>query len=139
MNQHARILIVEDEAVIASDLKEALIQAGYEVTAVVSSGELAVQKAAEEQPDLVLMDIRLSGALDGIDAAEQIRQQSHIPVIYLTTHADADILSRAKSPPPCGYLLKPVHPQELQLTIAMALDKHHLETELHATNQRLEQ
>ena len=139
INQHARILIVEDEAVIASDLKEALIQAGYEVTAVVSSGELAVQKAAEERPDLVLMDIRLSGALDGVEAAAQIRQQSPIPVIYLAAHADADVISCTKAPPPCEYLLKPVHLQELQLTIAMALYKHHLETELHATNQRLEQ
>ena len=132
-------MIVEDEALIAIEIRQKVRLAGYEVTSIVTSGELAVRKAGEDQPDVVLMDIRLPGALDGIEAGDQIRSQYNIPVIYLTAYADADSIARAKLTDPFGYLLKPVQRKELQVTIEIALYKHKLQNELQETNRRLEQ
>ena len=131
----AKILIVEDESLVAKDMKNLLGKMGYVVPATVSSGEVAIQKVAETQPDLVLMDIMLKGDMDGVEAAEQIRDIFHIPVIYVTAYADEDTMRRAKITAPYGYILKPFQERELQIAIEMALYKHKIERELEESKQ----
>lgn len=128
--KNAQILIVENEGIIAADLAQRLQSNGCTVLAVVASGAEAIQKAVELCPDLVLMDIRLRGAMDGIEAAARIHAQVNIPIIYLTAHADQATLERAKVTEPFGYLLKPFEDRELQITIEMALYKHRMEQAL---------
>jgi signal transduction histidine kinase len=139
MKTSARILIVEDDGLIATEMHQMLTAAGYEVSAAVASGERAVHSAAVDPPDLVLMDITLPGALDGIEAAAWIRARQNIPIIYLTGHADTALIERAKVTEPFGYLLKPFQDKEVQAAIEMALCKHRMEITLQETNQRLEQ
>jgi len=117
----AKILIVEDEFVIAQDLKMTVEGFGHDICAVVATGEDAVIKANEYLPDLILMDIMLEGDMDGIEAAEMINQNKDIPLIYLTAYADTSTLIRAKASKPEAYLLKPWDERELQSTIKMAL------------------
>ncbi|MHC5034564.1 MAG: response regulator, partial [Planctomycetota bacterium] len=124
---NARIQVVEDESIVALDIKDNLEILGYNVVAVESSGEPAIQKAIETRPDLVLMDIRLKGEMDGIEAAQQIRAHLGTPVIYLTAYADEATLQRAKITEPYGYILKPFEERELHTTIEMALYKHRME------------
>ncbi|MFB2836314.1 EAL domain-containing protein [Floridanema evergladense] len=131
----AKILIVEDEAIVAIDLQTTLEDLEYIVTAVVESGEMAIEKARETQPDLILMDIRLAGQVDGIEAAEVIRSQLDIPVIYLTAYSDKETLNRARLTLPFGYLIKPFEDRELQTTIEMALYKHQIEKQLRENTQ----
>jgi len=119
-----RILVVEDENIIAKDIQNELVGLGYDVLAVVARGEEAVEKAKETSPDLVLMDIIIKGKIDGIEAANQIRNRFNIPVVYLTAYADKKTLERAKITEPFGYLLKPFSEKELCGTIEMALYKH---------------
>jgi len=97
-----KILVVEDEAIIAKDLQWRLEGMGYEVPAVIASGEEAISRTVEFKPDLVLMDIMLLGEIDGIEAANEIRAKSDIPIIYLTAYADDEILERAKISEPFG-------------------------------------
>ncbi|MBI1910515.1 MAG: response regulator [Deltaproteobacteria bacterium] len=125
----ARILIVEDEAIVAKDIGMNLKDFGYEVTSIVSSGEEAIEKASIDKPDLVLMDIVLQGKVDGISAAEEISKLK-IPVVYLTAHADQATLERAKISEPFGYILKPFECRELHCNIEIALSKHKLESKL---------
>jgi PAS domain S-box-containing protein len=127
---NARIQVVEDESIVALDIKDNLEILGYNVVAVESSGEQAIQKAIETRPDLVLMDIRLKGEMDGIEAAQQIRAHLGTPVIYLTAYADEATLQRAKITEPYGYILKPFEERELHTTIEMALYKHRMEKRL---------
>lgn len=126
----SRILVVEDESIVAFDIQNLLKKLGYEVPAIVSSGEQAVASAAELKPDLVLMDIRLKGKLDGVQAAEQIRSRFDIPLVYLTAYADEATLQRAKVTQPFGYLVKPFGEKELQVAIEVALYKHQMESRL---------
>jgi CheY-like chemotaxis protein len=119
-----RALIVEDEALIAEELRERLSRLGITVIATVSSGEEGVEIATKEQPDLVLMDIRLSGAKDGVQAAKEILQQVDIPIVYLTAHSDRLTVERAKSTEHDGFILKPFLRSELQSTIEVALQRH---------------
>ncbi|MBW2204117.1 MAG: response regulator, partial [Deltaproteobacteria bacterium] len=109
----AEILIVEDDGVVARDIQNRLENLGFEVYAIVPSGEKAIQKAKEDSPDLVLMDIMLKGEMDGTVAAEQIRSQFDIPVVYLTAYADKGVLERAKVTEPFGYIIKPFEDREL--------------------------
>jgi len=125
-----RILIVEDEVIIAEDIRKSLENLGYTVPSVVSSGEAAIKKVEELNPDLVLMDIMLDGKIDGIDAASQIRSIFNIPVVYLTAYSDGKILERAKITEPFGYIIKPFKERELQINIEMALYKHEVENQL---------
>jgi diguanylate cyclase (GGDEF)-like protein/PAS domain S-box-containing protein len=125
-----RILIVEDEGLIARDIEDMVRNAGYEICAVVGTGEDAVEKAETTHPDLILMDIILRGAMDGVEAAEKIREQFNIPVIYLTAHTDENTLERAKLTEPLGYTLKPVEQKELMTVMEMALYKHQMENKL---------
>ncbi len=137
MMSKIRILVVEDESLVARDIQNMLRSLGYEVTGVVASGEQAIQKAAASVPDLVLMDIVLKGDIDGIAAAEQLWEEYGIPVIYLTAYADDTTFERAKLTKPFGYLLKPFEERELQTTIEMALYKSKMEMRLREREQWL--
>jgi PAS domain S-box-containing protein len=128
--EEAKILLVEDEGIVALDIQSRLSNLGYTVPAACSSGEAAIEKATEMYPDLVLMDIRLKGEIDGIEAARQIQALLDIPVVYLTAHADAATVERAKQTGPFGYVLKPVEERELQTNIEMALYRHKSERRL---------
>ena len=125
-----RILIVEDEGLIARDIEDMVRNASYQVCAVVGTGEDAIEKAETTHPDLILMDIILRGDMDGVEAAEKIRERFNIPVIYLTAHTDENTLQRAKLTEPLGYTLKPVEQKELMTVIEMALYKHQMENKL---------
>lgn len=124
------ILIVEDEQIVALDIKNSLENAGYTVMGCTNSGETAIQKVLELIPDLVLMDIGLKGQMDGVEAATYIRDKFNIPVIFLTAFADQSTLERARLAEPYGYLLKPFEERELNIAIEMALYKHNLERKL---------
>jgi signal transduction histidine kinase len=119
----ARILIAEDEALIAEELRERVGCMGHTVVAVVATGEEAVARAEDSAADLVLMDIRLQGTIDGVDAAAAIRHRLHLPVVFLTAHSDEPTVDRAKRTEPLGYLLKPFVASELRVTIEIALHK----------------
>jgi PAS domain S-box-containing protein len=130
MPDHTTIFIVEDEAIVANDIKETLKGLGYTVTGIAKAGEIALQKIAELRPSLVLMDIHLAGKMDGIETAGQVKAKFKIPVIFLTAHADEELIKRAKVTEPYGYLLKPFNERELYTAIEMALHKHSLERAL---------
>lgn len=119
--EKARILIVEDEAIVSIELQKTLEQLGYRVTGTADRGADAVVKAEEEQPDLILMDIHLKDKMDGIEAASRIHLNHDIPVIFVTAYADEDKLERAKLALPYGYLLKPIQSRDLRVTVEMAL------------------
>jgi two-component system sensor histidine kinase/response regulator len=131
-----RIVVVEDEVIIARDIRATLERLGYDVLATIPSGEAAVVAAADMQPDLVLMDIMLRGNMDGIEAAEQIRSRYDIPVIFLTSFADDKTLQRAKITDPFGYILKPFEERELATNIELALYKHETEKQLKDSEDR---
>lgn len=126
----AKLLIVEDEGVVAWHIQEAVENMGHTVVGSVASGKKAVELVAETQPDLVLMDILLKGELDGIEAAQQIYDRFNTPVIYLTAYADDQTLERALTTNPFGYLIKPFQEKELRTTLEIALYRHRLETSL---------
>lgn len=122
-----RVLIVEDEMIVAMDLQSILIDLGYEVPNIVASGEEAIALAEQMQPDLVLMDIHLRDQLDGVEAALAIVSRLDIPVVYLTAYADSDTLRRACETSPYGYILKPFEARELRANLEIAFHKHQLE------------
>ncbi|PSB25756.1 hybrid sensor histidine kinase/response regulator [Stenomitos frigidus ULC18] len=132
-----QIMVVEDESVIAADIKDCLENLGYGVLAVVASGEEAVATATSLLPDLVLMDIRLKGVMDGIQAAAKIWQRLHIPVVYSTGHSDRGTMERAKATGPFGYVLKPVEEQEMYVAIETALQRFRLDQALQKREQWL--
>ncbi len=135
--QDRSILIVEDEQIVATELKEILTIMGYRIVAAVSTGPEALAATEEGQPDLILMDVRIKGAMDGIETAGRIKARWDIPVIYVTAHADQETLRRAKVTGPMGYVLKPFSERELQIAIEMAIYKHGMEKELKEQRQRL--
>jgi CheY-like chemotaxis protein len=109
---------------------------GYLAYPPVATGEMAVATAVEKRPDLILMDIILAGAMNGVEAAARIRARLQIPVIYLTAHADQGTLQRAKQTEPYGYILKPVEPRELAIAVEMALHKHEIEKKVRESERR---
>jgi signal transduction histidine kinase len=125
-----KILVVEDEAIVAEDIASRLENMGYVVADIVASGEAAIAAATESSPNLVLMDIMLRGEMDGVEAAQRIHQAFKIPVIYLTANADETTLQRAKLTEPFGYLLKPFKEKELKATIEIALARHEAEVQV---------
>ncbi|PYV91536.1 MAG: hybrid sensor histidine kinase/response regulator [Acidobacteria bacterium] len=133
----ARILVVEDEGIVAEDIQYRLENLGYAVPAVASSGEEAMKIAAETRPDLVLMDVVLKGTMNGVEAAKQMRDLFNIPVVYLTAYSDDNTLQGAKVTEPLGYVLKPFEERELQTTIEMALYRHEMERKLRESRQWL--
>jgi CheY-like chemotaxis protein len=124
-----KILVVEDEAIVSADIQDHLSRFGYKVVGSTDSGEQSVALASQLQPDLVLMDIMLSGPLDGAEAARQIRDQLHLPVIFLTANSDDITVNRARETDPFGFVLKPFEDRTLRITIEMALFKHRVERE----------
>ncbi len=132
----ARILIAEDEAIVAEDLALTLQDLGYQVVGTASTGLLAIQLAEESKPDLVSMDIKLRGEIDGIQASEQIRARFDIPVIFLTAYAETDVLSRAKVTEPYGFLAKPFSYHMLKITIETALYKHAADKRVKESEER---
>ncbi|TAL57132.1 MAG: response regulator transcription factor [Bacteroidetes bacterium] len=123
------ILIVEDESIVARDIQQSLKKLGYEVLGICATGEEAVSKAEQTKPSLVLMDIMLRGDMSGIEAADQIGQKLHIPIIFLTAYADSSTLSKAKVTEPYGYIIKPFKEIDLQTNIEIALYNHEKATE----------
>jgi PAS domain S-box-containing protein len=130
MPQGSKILIVEDEMIISMEIKQKLTAMGYVVTGQAITGESAIQKSGDSQPDLVLMDIRLKGEMDGIAAAKRIIDLYDLPIIFLTAHSDKATLERAISVSPSGYLLKPFKERELMTNIEMSLHKHRVRQKL---------
>lgn len=133
-----KILVVEDEIVIAEEIVDRLKGLGFDVPCKVTSGEDAIKKSEETRPDLVLMDIKLEGDMDGIGAARQIRERFDIPVIYLTAYSDEKTLNNAKITQPYGYVTKPYEDRDLEITIEMALYKHKIDMEIKRHEENLE-
>ncbi|MBD3285100.1 response regulator, partial [candidate division WOR-3 bacterium] len=129
MKPEINIFIVEDEGVVAKDIKASLVDLGYSVCGITSSGEEAIGMIDELKPDLVLMDIRLEGELDGIQTTEIVHKRFRIPVVYLTAYADKPTLERAKLSGPFGYIVKPFEDRDLEIAVEMALFKHRMERE----------
>ena len=131
-----RVLIVEDEALIAAELNERLSKLGMVVVGSVDAAEQAVERAVASRPDIVLMDVRLRGKRDGIDAAEDIRRVIDVPVVFLTAHSDRATVERSKQAAPFGYILKPFQEREVAIAIDVALHRHMLERQLVESQRR---
>lgn len=132
-----KILIVEDESIIAEDISDSLTARGYRVTGIVYSGEEAIQSVIELRPDLVLMDVNLQGEIDGIIAAEEIRTRFQIPVVYLTAFADENTLRRVNATKPFGYIVKPFEEKNLHTTIQLALHRNQYDSLTNLPNRSL--
>lgn len=122
MSDNKKIILVEDDFIIGMLLEKQILRMGYEVAAKVDSGEEAIERVREENPELVLMDIKLVGDIDGIEAMETIREFSSVPVIYLTGNADSNTRARAEKTGPEGYLIKPVDMKILREKILKIMD-----------------
>ncbi len=133
----ARVMLVEDERIVALNIKRKLKGLGYEVPAHTSSGNQALEMVLEARPDIILMDINIDGEIDGIETVTRISQKSHIPIIYLTAYSDEETLERARTTKPYGYLLKPFSDRELHATIQMALERYDSECAVEKSEQRL--
>ncbi len=125
-----KILIIEDEGLVAKDIQNMIRQLDYELPSVAHSGQDALDVLDELQPDLVLMDIGLRGGMDGIETAERIKAVIEVPIIYLTSYSDEDTLHRAKKTDPYGYIIKPFETIELKTTVEMALSRYRTEKQL---------
>lgn len=132
-----KILIVEDEALIAHDISMKLKKVGYRVIETVDSAEKSILAARALKPDIIIMDIVLKGDMDGIDAAARIRHEANIPIIFLTTYSDDTFIARAASQIPYGYILKPFRTQELIIQIEMTMHRHRFDMSLIEKNQVL--
>jgi response regulator RpfG family c-di-GMP phosphodiesterase len=132
-----KILVVEDEWVVADQICRNLRDFGYTVCSTASTGDEAIEKAEVEKPDLILMDIVLTGKMDGIEAADRITSQFDIPVLYLTAYTNQEYIERAKQTKPFGYLVKPYNQKELHTNIEMALHKHRADEEIKDYLKRL--
>ncbi len=130
------ILLVEDERIVAKDIERSVSGLGYEVAAIVQTGAAAFEKAREIRPDLILMDIKLKGKIDGIEAAAMIKDYCDVPIVYLTAFADDTTLERAKITEPFGYILKPFNDRELHTTIEMAVYRHRTEKLLRQSEKK---
>src|SRR5436190_4114709 len=132
-----RILVVEDETLVARDLHQTLERAGYEVTALCRTGAEAIEAVKMQQPDVVLMDINLGeGGMDGVEAATRIYRELEKPVVFLTGHADERTTERARKAQPYGYLLKPFHESELRSVVELAASRHRADRQLRASEER---
>ncbi len=136
-HRSARIAVVEDEIIIAADIRNILLKEGYDDAAILHSGEEAVEKIPEMKPDLVLMDIILGGTIDGIEASLRIREKIDVPIVFLTAHSYQKTLDRAKQTGPHGYILKPVNRNEIISTIETVLYRHNLEKRLREREEAL--
>jgi signal transduction histidine kinase len=132
------ILIVEDENIVALDMRMRLETMGYRVLDVVDTGSLALERALASSPDLVLMDIKLKGGQDGVEAARALRERAEVPVIFVTAFTDEKTLERAKKTSPYGYIVKPFHERELRIAIELALYKHEYERSIKSAKELAE-
>lgn len=132
-----QILVVENEIVVAEDIRAKLRGLGYAAPAICASGDDAIERSGRDRPDLVLMDIDLPGPTDGVAAATRIRERFNIPVVYLTAYADPETVDRAKVAEPYGYILKPFEVRELHSAVQIALYKHRMEQAVRESEQRL--
>lgn len=139
MNTAARILVVEDESIVAFNLQQRLTHLGYDVPSIAVSGRECMEQVAATQPDLVLMDIHIQGDLDGIEVASRLQREHTVPVIYLTAYSEDSTLERARETHPYGYLLKPFSERELHASIQMALERHRLGRALEHHRRLLQQ
>lgn len=137
--KQTRVLIIEDEAIVAADLQDRLEQLGYEVIGTASNGPDALRLLSRDLPDIILSDIMIQGEMDGTQVALRVRELYQIPVIFLTAYSSESVVARAKAAGPFGYLLKPFEERELQITIDMALYKHHMESEQHRLVHELQE
>lgn len=133
----SKILLVEDESIMAMSFEQSLKFLGYDIVGIASTGEDAFNKVIQLQPDLILMDIVLKGELDGIETASRIKEDYDIPIVFLTAHPEESIINRAKLTSPSGYLIKPVEDAELKNVIDLALYKHDIENKLKTNDDRL--
>ena len=124
MKQKGKILIVEDEAMSGLALNVVLKRWGYKICGVVPRGDKAIKMAETEKPDLVVMDILLAGQIDGIQAAEQIRAKTNIPIVFLTGYQDEETVGVVKSLAPSVFIIKPTDPDEIAMTIEKTLEKY---------------
>ena len=124
------VLVVEDESIVSKDIQHSLKKLGYNIVGASATGEKAIELASSERPDVVLMDIMLKGEMNGIEAADRIKKDLSIPIIFLTAYADELTLSKAKITQPYGYILKPFKEIDLHTTIEMAIYKHTKEQEV---------
>jgi PAS domain S-box-containing protein len=131
-----RILLVEDELVIALGIKKSLEKLGYDVIELAVTGEEAVEKALELHPDLILMDIILQGPMDGVQAARKICEKADIPILYLTANADSATVERARDTMPYGYMNKPINDRDMMSNIDTALHKHRMERRLRESEEK---
>ena len=134
-----RVLVVEDESIIAMETESVLAELGYEVVAIVDTGEKAIEVTEQRKPDIILMDIRIKGEIDGIDTAEIIRSKFEIPVVFLTAHLDEERLEKVKLTMPFGYILKPIKERDLKVTLEMALHVSKVDVERKKTEQKLKE
>lgn len=132
-----KILVVEDESIVAMDIKQRAEGLGYEVIGITPSGEEALEIIREDPPDLILMDIVLKGKIDGIEAAQRIHDNYDIPVLYLTAYSDEETLKRAKITEPFGYIIKPFEDRELHSSVEIAIYKHEMDRKLKASEKWL--
>jgi two-component sensor histidine kinase/AmiR/NasT family two-component response regulator len=135
---NVKIMVVEDEAITGMYVKETLINMGYEISSVESSGEDAVKMASEKKPDLILMDIILSGKMNGIEASLIIKKNDSIPIIYMTGNANISTIQNARETNPYGYIIKPITSENLYSSIDTALNIHKMEKKLEEKNNELE-
>ena len=124
--ERKRILLVEDEVIVAMTIEDSLLNMGYEVIGTVDNGLSAIEMTEREKPDLILMDIRINGDMDGIEAVEEIKKKADIPVIFLTAHSDEATISRVLKTNPYGFLVKPFREKELYANIETAINRHRL-------------
>jgi len=133
-----KILVVEDNSIVAERLREILSRMNYDVPAIAVSSDSAIKEAEKHMPDLVLMDIKLKGDMDGIEAAEEIRRRFNIPIIFTTAYVDDKLLKRAKVTGPYGYVMKPLDEKILKINIEISLYRAKIENEMKETNKFLQ-
>lgn len=124
---NVKILVVEDEGIIAKNIKNKLKSFGYTVPAIATTGEEAIRMAEITFPDLILMDVMLKGDMNGVEAAEEIQKRFSIPIIYLTAYSNDDVLEKAKTTQPYGYIVKPFTSNDLHSNVEMALYRHKID------------
>ena len=132
-----KVLVVEDEKIVAKDIQYRVRSLGYDVCGIASSGEEAIENADTYRPDLILMDIQLKGGIDGVMAADKIRSFLDVPIIYLTAYNDKKTLDRTKLTNPYGYILKPFEDRDLFTGIEMALNKHRIDKSIRESEKWL--
>lgn len=122
--KNTRILVVEDEAIVARDLAERLEGLGYSVAGIAASGREALEMAGATHPNLVFMDITIQGPMDGVETATEMASRTDVPIVFLTAHTDTGTMQRAKGASPYGYLIKPLDEREILGTVEMAISRH---------------